>query len=236
MINLIQRTWLPRALPELALWFANFNLKFAQFAGGLGLSAQVGQVEKNNETVQWLAAAMEASEANTRGLKQFRDETLFGGKNEPPPAEPVTVLPKKPDAFQISVVQWLVDFVEKKIEVADNYTEEIGVQLGIIAAKSGKPSADSVKPKGEYFAAQGGYELAVVVTNRGEADMSELQIRFANSEKWKSVKNFTGKSANAQIEPTEEGKPEQIQARIQLYKNNEKYGQPSDAVYVTVNS
>lgn len=235
MLTIIQRKWLPRTIAELAIWFANFNLKFAEFAATLGLDAQVAKVGKMNETVQWLAAAMEASETNGRGLKQFRDETLFGGKNDPAPASPISTLPKAPDEFQTSVVSWLVDFVEKKIETADNYAEDIGVNLGIIVPKTEKPPADSIKAKGEYFPATSGYEMAVVVTNRGESDMSEMQIRYINSEKWKAVKTFTGKSANATIEPTEEGKPEQIQARIQLYKNNEKYGQPSDAVYVTLN-
>ena len=49
------------------------------------------------------------------------------------------------------------------------------------------------------------------------------------------VKTASGKSIDVTIEPTAQGKPEQIQVRVQLKKNNADYGQPSDAVYVTVN-
>jgi hypothetical protein len=37
------------------------------------------------------------------------------------------------------------------------------------------------------------------------------------------------------VTPTTPGESEQIQVRVQLKKNNQNYGQPSDMVYVTVN-
>lgn len=65
--------------------------------------------------------------------------------------------------------------------------------------------------------------------------MAEIEIRFAGSEQWQTVKSFTGKSADVKVSPPAGGQPMQIQARVQLYRKNIKYGQPSDAVYVTVN-
>ncbi|HEX8371026.1 MAG TPA: hypothetical protein VF604_20950 [Pyrinomonadaceae bacterium] len=96
-------------------------------------------------------------------------------------------------------------------------------------------SQDAVKPTVEAFPAAGNYELAAVIANRGDSDMSDVQIRRKGSEKWVAVKSGTGKSINVIIEPTAEGQPEQLQIRVQLKRKNENYGQPSDPVYVTVN-
>ncbi|HQU85447.1 MAG TPA: hypothetical protein PKY59_20060, partial [Pyrinomonadaceae bacterium] len=58
MINRIKRKWLPTTLAELAVWYANFALKLADYAGVLGISAAtLAQVNQDNETVQWAARA-----------------------------------------------------------------------------------------------------------------------------------------------------------------------------------
>lgn len=73
MLKIIKRNWLPRTLGALAPWFANFSLKFAQFAVELDLTSYVERVAADNETVQWLLAAREAMDANDRGMTRFRD-------------------------------------------------------------------------------------------------------------------------------------------------------------------
>ena len=122
----------------------------------------------------------------------------------------------------------------KRFKAADGYTKEIGIALGI-DGDAPSISPGSVKPTLEAFAAQNGYMFSVVVANRGEADMSEAQIRRAGSEAWTSAKAFTGKSADVTITPTTPGQPEKLDVRIRLKKKNEDYGQTSDAVSVTVN-
>ena len=46
---------------------------------------------------------------------------------------------------------------------------------------------------------------------------------------------FAGILVNVVITPTTPDKPEQLQVRVQLRKNNQNYGQLSDVVSVTVN-
>jgi hypothetical protein len=219
----------------LAIWYANFYLKFGQVAAALGLAAHVAQVKMDNDSVQWLAAALEASDTSAASLRLFRDETLFGAKSDPAPAEPVNVLPEFPDSFQTAIITRLVELVEKKIETADNYTPDIGAQLGIVVPSGDPISPETLNVRGEYFAAQSGYEMGVVVTNRGDAESADLEIRYDGSEVWKKIKTFTGKAVTVVIEPTTPGQPQRVQARIQLYRKNEKYGQPAAAVYVTLN-
>jgi hypothetical protein len=234
MIKVIKRVWLPRTLKALAPWFANFNLKFALFAVGLGLLDFVTQVERDNATVQWLNAAQEAFDANEKGFNKFRDESLYADKGDAAPVAPVTALPTSPASFQTAIIERLTELVAK-IEAADSYTEDIGAQLGIIVPKGEGISSASVHPSVKCFPAQGGYDFALVLAGRGEATMANIEVRFAGSEEWQTIKSFTGKSANVTITPPVAGQAVQIQVRVQLYKNNEKYGQPSDIVYVTVN-
>jgi hypothetical protein len=96
-------------------------------------------------------------------------------------------------------------------------------------------SPETIKPTIEPFAAAGSYEFALVVANRGDSDMYDVQIRRKGSEQWVTVKSGTGKSVNVNVAPTTEGQAEQFQVRVQLKKRNENYGVPSDPAYVTVN-
>lgn len=90
------------------------------------------------------------------------------------------------------------------------------------------------KPTGKFEEAQNGYLFAAVVGNRGKSDSWEIQIQRAGEEKWTVEKTATGKSCDVEIFPTLDGKPEKLRVRIQLRKNNQNYGQPSDIVEVTV--
>lgn len=235
MIKTIRRIWLPTNLPDLAAWFANFALKFGGVYTLLGFTAGDNTIVQNdNASVQWLNEAMPVNESNSAALRSFRDLTLYGEKNEAPPTAPSMNLPPPPNAFTTAVIQRLVTLVDK-IELADNYTPDIGAQLGIFPTKKEAIGAQSVKPTIKVTAAQNNYGFAVAVEDRGRSDLSDLQIRKLNQEKWESVKNFTGKTGTAQYKPEPEGAPVKIEVRIQLYRSNEKYGHASDPVYVTLN-
>ncbi|CAN5255075.1 hypothetical protein BH10ACI1_BH10ACI1_07390 [soil metagenome] len=228
-------TWLPIPLPLLAAWFSNFAFKFAALATDLGFAeADVTQVNNMNATVQWLLNADEAMKTNSKGLNSFREESLFLDRNDLAPINPVTAIPTPPRDMIWGIVQ-ILEILVGKIRLADNFTDEIGVQLGINPPSKGSVLPGNVEVKGEYFPAQSGYEMAVVVTNRGEADMWILRLRIVGQEKWINAKTATGKGTSFKYEGETNGLPIQMQSSIQLMKNNETYGNPSDAVYVTLN-
>lgn len=235
MINFIRREWLPRALPDLAVWFVNFAKQFADVFASLGFTAADNtSVQNDNATVQWLNDSMQVNEASAAAMRSFRDQTLYGEKNDAPPDVPSTGLPAPPAALTASIVQRVVNLKEK-IELANGYTPDIGALLGIVVPPTGGISEADVKPTLKAFPAAENYDFAVVVENRAKSDQNELQYRVMNQEKWESLLRFTGKSADARYKPTPEGQPVKIEVRILLYRKNEKYGQPSDAVYVTLN-
>lgn len=227
--------WLPRTLVLLAPWMANFALKFEQFAPTLGFtSLEIELVNNINGTIQWLLALKTSADANTKGTNTYRDEILFLDKDDPAPAMPIFTMPNAPER----VISGIVDILENLvglIKLKPNYTDEIGAQLGILPIPAGNINPDNLNVKGEYFPAAGGYEMAFVAFNRGDATMGVLQIRLIGQEKWLNAKNFTGKGASYTYDGETDGKPIQIQARIQLMKNNEPYGNPSDSAYVTLN-
>jgi hypothetical protein len=230
-----RRIWLPTNLPELAAWFANFALKFAEFYTALGFTAGDNTtVQNDNASVQWVNDAMSVNESNTAALRTFRDITLYGEKNDAPPTEPSMNLPPPPTDFTSSIVQRVATLADK-IELADNYTPDIGAQLGIIQTKKVGLIEESVKPAIRVAAGAGNYDFTTVITDKGKSDQADLQIRRLGQEKWESLKQFTGKSCTAQYKPDPEGAPVKIEVRVQLSRRNEKYGHASDPVYITLN-
>ncbi|MDQ3799699.1 MAG: hypothetical protein M3384_09625 [Acidobacteriota bacterium] len=235
MIKKIKRVWLPQALEALVPWFANFALKFDEFAVGLGFTAaDVAKVQADYKMVHWLLEAQQSAEANLDSFRKFRDESLYGEKGAPAPVDPTTSLPAQPAVLTTNIIERLVKLVER-IQIADTYTDAVGEALGIVPATGGdNVSPADVKPTIQLFPAQSGYEAAVVVANRADSDMFNVQSRPMNSDTWTTVKSGVGKSVNFTLTPTAPGQPEKFLVRVQLLKKNEPYGQPSDPAYVTV--
>lgn len=104
---------------------------------------------------------------------------------------------------------------------AATITEAALIALDLKDAKPQPPAVPT--PTIEAFPAKTNYEFAVIVHNRGDSDMINVQIQRAGSPKWETVKSGTGKSINVVIEPTAPGKPEQLLVRVQLIKKNADY-------------
>ena len=121
----------------------------------------------------------------------------------------------------------------QRFKAAKGYTRTIGIALGIVES-SDSVTPSSVKPTLDATAANNGYLVAVVVGNRARSSMWKIFGRRMNSEKREEFASGTGKSADITITPTTAGQTEKIELSVQLYKNNQPYGQLSDGVTVTV--
>ena len=229
------KRWFPQNLPARAAWFQNFSEKFSDVATSLGFSAaDVTMVEQDNQVMQFLARAAVQLDTYNRAVGKFLKIITEGD-----PGSSTPMFPANPN-FALPVVQptgiyaRLVNLIER-IKLAKGYTDEIGALLGILPTASDSISPEEVKPTIEAFAALEDYIFSVVVSNRAKADSWEVAILREGATEWQTVKTATGKSVDVEVRPTAEGKPERIQVRVQLIKNNEKYGQPSDPTYVTLN-
>ncbi len=226
--------WFPTNLPERSDWYANFTTQFIIVAASLGLGGKVGQVQKDNEVMQFIAAAFLQVKAFDEAMRQYRKiitESAIGVPTPEIPAVPALVLP---GAVDTGIFQRLVE-LRTQIMAADGYTNEIGALLGILPTASAPISPADVKLGINVHEAAFGYVFTIVASKRAEStswDAYALRKGAAGPEK---IGTFTGKSADLVWIPTTSGLAEQFQCFIQGRKNNQNYGQPSDIVNVTAN-
>lgn len=229
------RRWFPQSLPARAMWYRNFYEKFSDVATSLGFSAaDVAAVEQDNQVMQFLAQTTASLDSYEDAVKKYLAIITEGDIGNPAPMFPADLKFILPVLVATGIFERLVKLVER-IKVAPNYTEEIGALLGILPTETGSVSPDSVKPSIKAFASANGYEFSIVVSDREKATQWNVEILREGQTSWQTIKTATGKSVDVEVQPTQEGKPERIQARVQLIKNNEDYGQPSDPTFVTLN-
>lgn len=185
------------------------------------------------DNLQYLKNYSEIVEADKMTVNRIKRSTYDGDPNAP-----VTTFGGFPAfAPPHPLVAGLKESAQKRnrrFKAADAYTKEIGIALGIEDGAAAR-APEEIKATFEAFPSQMGYEAALVVSNRGKSNMWKALGQKANSPKWSELASNTGKSGNVKIEPATPGQPERILVMIQLYKNNEPYGQPSDPQYVTFN-
>lgn len=228
------QSWFPTNLSARADFYVNFNTQFQIVAASLGLTAYITPVGNDTLVIQFLGDIQNQLKAFDDAARQYRRIVTEDPVGQPQPDFPP--MPKFVLPIEIPTGMFeRLDKLRDKIIAADNYTDEIGALLGILPKKAETLSPSDAKPTVQAFASQNGYEFSVVAGNRAGSDSWDVMIRRAGQESWKTAKTATGKSVDVVIEPTVPDKPEQLQVMIQLRKNNEKLGQPSDAVYVTVN-
>jgi len=227
--------WFPTNLSERAAWYENFATQFAALGANLGFTTNdINSVNNDRDVIDFLADAAVKVKAYEKAIQQYRLIITEGDTGEPNPQfpdDPALVLPA---SVATGMFERLVKLVER-IRVAPNYTDEAGALLGILPSSGGSRAESEIKPHIETFAAQSGYHFSIVVSERGAADMWEVLILKKNAADWQTAKTAVGKSVDVAITPTTPGEAERVQVRVQLKKNNQNYGQPSDMVYVTVN-
>jgi hypothetical protein len=226
--------WFPTSLAERAAWYLNFKNQFAIVAASLGLDDYTKAVGDDNQVFQFLAGIDNQVSAFENAVRAFRKLITEGDVGDPTPAFPPMPAFAPPLEIPTGVFERLVKLREK-IMAADDYTDETGALLGILPSRSDSIAPSEAKPSIHVMSAETGYLFSVVVSNRGESDMWDVLVLRKGASAWQTVKTATGKSVDVVLPPSVPGETEQVQARVQLKKNNQKYGQASDIVYVTVN-
>lgn len=219
-----------KLLAMLLLQAANLETYKSQ-VGASG--ADIEAVKQDAANLQALVDYSALIEANKRTVNKIKQQLYNGDPDETISPLPVFAEFTPPFALNAGAFE-RAKKRNRRFKAADGYTKEIGIALGI-EGESSTVSPDSIKPTFEAYPAQNGFEVAIVIANRGKSDMWKTIGRKMNSEKWSELSSGTGKSGNVRITPSEEGQPERMELKIQLYKSNEPYGQASDPQYVTFN-
>lgn len=202
--------------------------------------SQVGATNQDIEDVsqeltslEYLSDMTEICDAGKKTVVKIKQTVFNGDIDEEIPPLPVFPVLTPPFPLLAGCLERAVKR-NKRFKLGAGYTKEIGIALGIEEDVQ-QIVPDSIKPTVTAIAAAEDYLMSVVVSNRGQSNMWEVQIRRKGQETWETVKTASGKSADVIITPTSPGNPEKIQLRIRLIKNNEPYGQFSDAITVTLN-
>lgn len=228
--------WFPTSLQDRAAWYLNFNTQAQATGATLGLTAgDLTQIDNDNDVMQFLAATKTQLDAYEAAVTTYRRIITTGdvGDVTPPfPANPAFALPV---VIPTGMFERLSEVYRQRIMASAAYTDEQGVLYGIVGIKEVPKAPSSIKPTLEVFAAQTGYMFSAVVSNREDSDMWDISVKMSSSANWTLAKTATGKATDVVVTPTTPGQPIQLQARVQLKKNNQNYGQLSDTVYVTVN-
>lgn len=226
--------WFPRTMAERAVWYENFATQFAMVATSLGFTAaDVTWVNDDNDVMQFLADIPAQLDAFEGAVRQYRIIITEGDKGAPVPQFPANPAFALEKTIPTGMFERL-DKLRTRIMAADNYTDEIGALLDILPSHTEQAAPETLKPVCTVTAAFSGYKYTVHATRLGKPGY-KVQMRRGNSETWTDA----GQSQTADIEihftPTTPGQPERIQVRVILIDKNEETGQPSDAVYVTLN-
>ncbi len=171
-------------------------------------------------------------------------ETAFGIKQQlfdGDPALAVTGFPAAPAAPVLTVplsggLSRQTD-LNQRWRAAPGYTPAIGEALAIAGPATPPPDPNDVTPTIIASAGKLGYEFAVIVNGREQADSWRVDAIPVATGVRTVVGVGTGKSADFKYEPsaTETGNPVQIRIEVQLRKNNADYGNPSAEERITVN-
>ncbi len=206
----------------------------ATYQTQIGATAQdLTDINDQLEMVEAIIEHHDLYDANKRTTTGIKDQVFRGDENQPVAAVPTT------PAFVLPLISGIVHITNsrnRRFREGPAFDEEIGVAMGILTSGPSSPvDPGSVTPTLDAFAAASDSMFSCVVGNRADSDSWTVEILRSGSDTWETVGTYTGKSADVHITLTTPGKPEQIQVRVKLRKNNAPYGNPSQAATITVN-
>lgn len=225
----------PGDLQGQAAWFQNFSDQMQLIGSTLGYTpAELDRIKDDNNVVQFLAGTAPTVDGYSSAITSFRRIMLTRPIGTPTPAfpdEPALTLP-------VIVPTGIWDRLNKdiiRVRAFPTYTEETGSLLGTNPTVSEGIAPGEVKPTIGLSAAIHNYLFSTVVSGRYDADQWELWIRPSGLTEFQLAKTATGKSTDYTYNPGGETPGAVVlEVYVQLKRNDENYGQPSDIALVTV--
>lgn len=196
-----------------------------------GFQAEIEADLKMLERAKSNAALLKAASETGHEIKN--EQIMYGTPGEAVTAYGNTTLPVAlPDWEQGCWQRYVAR--SKVIRASAAYNPGIADGLGMGTT----PLPDPGQPTGDFRPAlMGGYAFAIIVEGRGRSDQWQAFVRPVGTTEWILVKTSTEKSANCVYTPTggTGENPVQLEGYIQLLKDDEPYGEPSELSLFTVN-
>lgn len=226
--------WLERSWPGRVVQFGQIKAHIGQFESELGLTpAEVAEIEAFMAYAISVINHQTDSQAAAKGVTEWRDNAFNGPKGQPLPAPPAANAYVVPAGAETGIIEIIREWREQWV-AADGYEQAIGETLMIVKAEGDSLNPNDVTPTIQVSGAQSGYEIGIIVSDRGDAKISQVWIRQKGGE-WTLAETLEGKGGSITITPLTPGDPEQVDVRVQLRKNNANYGNVSATHTVTVN-
>ncbi len=216
-----------------AAWLNTFAERLAAYATTLGVSsADVNYLVAIAAAYSYAVYSLTSALRNlSRAVTLFKDN--FEGDRTPDPlAFPVLTLPQPPIApvgvnLQTGVFIWINDLVNK-IRKSPNYTEAIGIDLGIVA--SPKPPI-ALKGRITKLEAFPGSEVDISFVRHG-AKMAIIESKRGNGD-WEVLDKIAASSYEDNRPPLVAGQPEVRIYRIRLSDGKNAFGDYSDEMSIS---
>ena len=223
---------IPKSEAELVIWFKNFASGFAKHSTALGFTAaEVSAVQADAAMIEYLISDMipaYKSGLDARyGYKNLIKDGPTGEKGGDPPAAVTVAAP--PATVAPGVMQRLRNLIQR-IRHTENYTTDIGRELGIedepgtnAPDATAKPTARAIAETGGHvrieFNKRGFEGVWIEGRRKGEADWAFLGIDLHSP--------FTDTRPPAQANT-----PEVREYRLRYYHNDQPTGDWSDIISV----
>ena len=229
-------TFYPTNLQARAAWHANNNAHAQAEGLNYGLTqANLEQIKDDNNMMQFIAGSFVTLDAFEKAWTAFRNGITTEAVGTPQFEIPdALVLQGAPVLVPNGIFQRVIEYRDV-VRASLNYTTEVGAAWGYEGTTPQPLNPVDVKPTITVEGAATNYHFSVVAAKREQADSFKVFVLRKGTAGWVEVATATGKSLDVHLTPQVPGEPEQLQVRIQLRKNNQDYGQPSDPAYVTIN-
>lgn len=229
------KDWYEKALEPLGAWWANFFLRRPEFEAKYPiLETKKAELEAIAAWIAYWVAARHSFDESSKQLTKYFSTIAGNDPNADPPMTFTIALPPGAPADVPPGIEFTIREIRRETVGYANYAKADGEALGFEATAAPNIVEGDVKPTVQAFSSEHGYQASLVVTGRNGVDMWDVYIMRKGGE-WMKLTTCSGKSADVTLTPTVPGDAEQVQIYIQLRKNNQSYGQPSNPVYVTFN-
>lgn len=230
-----RKTWWPLGLAEQLALMMNVLAKITGHQAALGLTnAQRVKIEELCNSFISVYNYVEQQRETAGALIEWRQDCFYrpgGGAQDAPPGFSAFAPPAG------AVAGCVDEFKEQRDMIVNIPGVPVAVleDLMFVGDEKAPNIPGSAQPSVKATSAATGYLASVVVSDREDADGWEAWKLDKGAANWVLKGTYNGKSTDIVFAPATLGDPYQFQIRIQLRKGNANYGQPSDAVTVTVN-
>lgn len=224
------------SLADRVAWMINFAIQFANYAVTLGFTPDdVISVENDSTVFQSIAATRVAARNFERSVADYLRQLTEGAIGEPLPVFPVEDFDGPAIEVGAGLFQRIDDW-RTRILASPSYVDSIGQAMQILTSgEPDAPSEENIKPEVDLSAAVHGYLFSAVVSGRHRAEAWQVWIRVSGSTEWQLLDTATGRSADFTYSSSEMAGAVVLEVYVQLRRNNQNYGKPSDIGLVTVN-